>query len=87
MTKRQLISPVDGRVHADRLPLTRSAALAAVADARAAQKLLAAPPLADRIAQVKARLSKLIENMSVLSCLGFHAVTRLKSCHLKKVTP
>ena len=85
MTTTKLISSVDGRVSAGRLPLTRSAA--AVADARAAQKLLAAPPLADRIAPVKARLSKLIENVSVLSCLRFHAVTRVKSCHLKKVTP
>ncbi len=74
MTKRQLLSPADGRVHADRMPLTRSAAAAA-------------PPLADRIAPVKARVSKLIENISVLSCLGFHAVTRVKSSHLKKVTP
>ena len=87
MTKRQLISPVDGRVHAERMPLTRSVAEVAVADAKAAQKLLAAFWLSERIAPVKARVSKLIENMSVLSCLGFHAVTRVKSCHLKKVTP
>ena len=85
MTPIHLLCPVDGRVHAEHLPLTRSAV--ADADARAAQELLAAPPLADHIALVKARLSKLIENMSVLSCLGFHAVTRLKSSHLKKVTP
>ena len=87
MTKRQLLSPADGRGHADRMPLTRSAAEAAVAHSRAAQTLLAAFPLADRIAPVKARVSKLIENISVLPCLGFHAVTRLKSCPLKKVTP
>ena len=82
-----LISPVDGRVHADRMPLSRDTARAAVADARAAQKLWAARPLSGRIALVKARVSKLIENISVLSCLGFHAVTRVKSSHLKKVTP
>ena len=74
MTKRQLISPVDGRVHADRMPLSRAAAMVA-------------RPLADRIALVKAGVAKLIENKSVLSPLGFHAVTRVKSCHLKKVTP
>lgn len=85
MTTTKLISSVDGRVSAERLPLTRSAA--AVAHARAAQKLLAAPPLAERIALVKAGVAKLIENISVLSHLRFHAVTRVKSCHLKKVTP
>ena len=85
MTKRQLLSPADGRGHADRMPLTRSAA--AVAHSRAVPKLLTAPPLADRIAPLKARVAKLIENIPVLSPLGFHAVTRLKSCPLKKVTP
>lgn len=85
MTTTKLISPVDGRVSAERLSLTRFAG--AVAHASAAQKLLAAPPLADRIVLVKARLSKLIENMSVLSCPGFHVVTQVKSCHLKKVMP
>ena len=85
MTTTKLLSPVDGRVSAERLSLTRFAG--AVADARAAQKLLATGPLADRIAPVKARVSKRIENIPVLPCLGFHAVTQVKSCHLKKVTP
>lgn len=57
----QLISPVDGRVYAERLPLTAEAAGAAVARARAAQKAWAARPLAERIALVKAGVSRLNE--------------------------
>ena len=37
MTKIQLISPVDGQVYAEREPLSRDAAVAAVARAKAAQ--------------------------------------------------
>ena len=50
----QLISPVDGRVYAERMPLAPEAADAAVAAARAAQKAWAARPLDERIALVKA---------------------------------
>ncbi len=55
----QLISPVDGSVYAERMPLTREAALAAAARAKAAQKAWAARPLADRIALVKAAVANL----------------------------
>ncbi len=55
----QLISPVDGSVYAERMPLTPDAAKAAVARAKAAQKGWAARPLADRIALVKAGVAKL----------------------------
>jgi acyl-CoA reductase-like NAD-dependent aldehyde dehydrogenase len=55
----QLISPVDGSVYAERMPLSPDAAQAVVARARAAQKPWAARPLADRIALVKAGVAKL----------------------------
>ncbi|MFN7224546.1 MAG: aldehyde dehydrogenase family protein [Paracoccaceae bacterium] len=55
----QLISPVDGRVYAERTPLTLDAAKAAVARARSAQKAWAARPLEDRIALVKAGVARL----------------------------
>ncbi|OYW50543.1 MAG: aldehyde dehydrogenase, partial [Rhodobacterales bacterium 12-65-15] len=55
----QLISPVDGRVYAERMPLSPDAAAAVVARARAAQKPWAARPLEDRIALVKAGVAKL----------------------------
>jgi acyl-CoA reductase-like NAD-dependent aldehyde dehydrogenase len=55
----QLISPVDGSVYAERMPLSPDAAAATVARARAAQKPWAARPLADRIALVKAGVAKL----------------------------
>ncbi|MDE3027643.1 MAG: aldehyde dehydrogenase family protein [Paracoccaceae bacterium] len=55
MTKMiECISPVDGRVYAQRPCLSLDAAQAAVAQARAAQKGWAALPLAERIARVKA---------------------------------
>lgn len=57
----QLISPVDGSVYAERMPLTQTAAEAMVTRARAAQKGWAARPLADRIALVKAGVAKLNE--------------------------
>jgi acyl-CoA reductase-like NAD-dependent aldehyde dehydrogenase len=57
----QLISPVDGRVYAERTPLTREAAEAAVARAKAAQKAWAARPLEERVALVKAGVAKLNE--------------------------
>lgn len=50
----QLISPADGRVYAERVPLAPEAAEAAVAAARAAQPAWAARPLDERIALVKA---------------------------------
>jgi acyl-CoA reductase-like NAD-dependent aldehyde dehydrogenase len=57
----QLISPVDGRIYAERTPLTREAAEAAVARAKAAQKAWAARPLEERVALVKAGVAKLNE--------------------------
>ena len=62
----QLISPVDGSVYAERVPLTHEAAKAAVARARAAQKGWAARPLAERIALVKAGVAKLNEMAPVI---------------------
>ena len=55
----QLISPVDGRVYAERVPLTLDAAQAAVARAKAAQRAWAALPLEDRIAKVRAGVAAL----------------------------
>ncbi len=55
----QLISPVDGSVYAERTPLSRDAAFAAAARARAAQKAWAARPLEDRIALVRAGVARL----------------------------
>lgn len=57
----QLISPVDGSVRAERMPLAPEAAEAAVARARAAQGPWAARPLEERIALVKAGVAKLTE--------------------------
>jgi acyl-CoA reductase-like NAD-dependent aldehyde dehydrogenase len=54
-----LISPVDGSVYAERMPLTMDAATAAVARAKAAQKGWAARPLAERIALVKDAVARL----------------------------
>ncbi|MBC7737231.1 MAG: aldehyde dehydrogenase family protein [Candidatus Saccharibacteria bacterium] len=55
----QLISPVDGSVYAERMPLTPEAAKAMAARARAAQKAWAARPLAERIALVKDGVARL----------------------------
>jgi acyl-CoA reductase-like NAD-dependent aldehyde dehydrogenase len=55
----QLISPADGRVYAERVPLAQDAATAVVARARSAQKAWAARPLAERIALVKAGVAAL----------------------------
>ncbi|MDO9637092.1 MAG: aldehyde dehydrogenase family protein [Pseudotabrizicola sp.] len=62
----QLISPVDGRVYAERMPLTPDAAQAAVARARAAQKPWAARPLEERIALVRAGVARLNEMKDVI---------------------
>ena len=62
----QLISPADGSVYAERMPLTRDAAIAAAARAKAAQKGWAARPLADRIALVKAGVAKLMDMKDTL---------------------
>lgn len=62
----QLISPVDGSVYAERMPLSRDAAIAAAARTRAAQKPWATRPLAERIALVKAGVAKLNEMKDVL---------------------
>ena len=59
MTPIQLISPVDGSVYAERMPLTLDAAKAMAAAARAAQKPWAARPLAERIALVKQGVANL----------------------------
>ncbi|MCB2115253.1 MAG: aldehyde dehydrogenase family protein [Rhodobacteraceae bacterium] len=62
MTKMiQCISPVDGRVYAERPALTLGEAEAVVARARAAQSGWAARPLEERIALVKAGVTKLNE--------------------------
>jgi len=62
MTKMiQCISPVDGRVYAERPALTLIEAEARVARARAAQPDWADRPLAERIALVKAGVAKLTE--------------------------
>ncbi len=63
----QLISPVDGSVYAERMPLTLAAAQDAAARAKAAQKSWAARPLADRIALVKAGVAKLTAMKEVLT--------------------
>lgn len=55
----QCISPVDGRVYAERQALTLAEAQAAAARARAAQGAWAARPLAERIALVKAGVANL----------------------------
>ncbi len=55
----QLITPVDGSVYAERTPLSPTAAIEAVARAKAAQKAWAARPLAERIALVKAGVARL----------------------------
>ncbi|AXQ93634.1 aldehyde dehydrogenase family protein [Cereibacter azotoformans] len=57
----QLISPVDGRVYAERMPLSLDEAKAVAARAKAAQPAWAARPLAERIALVKAGVAKLNE--------------------------
>jgi acyl-CoA reductase-like NAD-dependent aldehyde dehydrogenase len=62
----QLISPVDGSVYAERMPLTPEAAKAAVAAAKVAQKAWAARPLAERIALVKAGVARLNEMKDVV---------------------
>jgi acyl-CoA reductase-like NAD-dependent aldehyde dehydrogenase len=59
MTMIQCISPVDGRLYAERPALSPEAAAAAVARARAAQKGWAARPLEERIAMVKAGIAAL----------------------------
>jgi acyl-CoA reductase-like NAD-dependent aldehyde dehydrogenase len=53
------ISPVDGRVYAERAALSLEDARAAVARARAAQPAWAARPMEDRIAAVKAGIAAL----------------------------
>ena len=62
----QLISPVDGSVWIERMPLAREAAFAAAARAKAAQKGWAARPLEERIALVKAGVAKLMEKKELL---------------------
>lgn len=62
MTKMiQCISPVDGRVYAERPALTPAEAEAAVARAKAAQPAWAERPLEERIALVKAGVARLNE--------------------------
>ncbi|MDP3862058.1 MAG: aldehyde dehydrogenase family protein, partial [Phaeovulum sp.] len=62
MTKTiQCISPVDGRVYAERPCLSLAEAEAMAARARAAQPAWAARPLAERIAAVTAGVAKLNE--------------------------
>jgi len=62
----QLISPVDGRVYAERMPLTMKAAETVATRARAAQKSWAARPLEERIAKVKAGVERLNDMKAVV---------------------
>ena len=62
----QLISPVDGRVYAERMPLGLEAAQAAVARAKAAQAAWAARPLEERVALVRAGVAALAPMKDVL---------------------
>jgi acyl-CoA reductase-like NAD-dependent aldehyde dehydrogenase len=57
----QLISPVDGHVYAERMPLSLADATVAAARAKVAQKAWAALPLDERIARIKAGVAKLNE--------------------------
>ena len=57
----QLITPVDGSVYAERMPLSAAEADAVVTRAKAAQKAWAARALDDRIALIKAGVAKLME--------------------------
>jgi len=57
----QLISPVDGSVYAERMPLSLADAMAAAVRAKVAQKAWASLPLEERIARVKAGVAKLNE--------------------------
>jgi acyl-CoA reductase-like NAD-dependent aldehyde dehydrogenase len=63
----QLISPVDGSIYAERMPLTLAQAQDAAARAKAAQKPWAARPLAERIALVKAGVARLTAMKDVLT--------------------
>jgi acyl-CoA reductase-like NAD-dependent aldehyde dehydrogenase len=62
----QLISPVDGRVYAERMPLAPDAASAVVARAKAAQTAWAARPLAERVALVRAGVVALAPMKDIL---------------------
>ena len=59
MTAIKLISPVDGSVYAERLPLAPDAARSVALRAKAAQKGWAARPLAERIALVRQGVANL----------------------------
>jgi acyl-CoA reductase-like NAD-dependent aldehyde dehydrogenase len=67
MKPMQLISPVDGSVYAERMPLTLAQAQDAAVRAKVAQKPWAARPLAERIALVKAGVAKLTAMKDVLT--------------------
>jgi acyl-CoA reductase-like NAD-dependent aldehyde dehydrogenase len=72
----QLISPVDGSVYAERMPLTHEGAKAAVARARAAQGPWTARPLAERIALVKAGVARLTAMKETLALELAHQMGR-----------
>ena len=72
----QLISPADGSVYAERMPLAHDAAIAAVAAAKYAQKAWAKRPLAERIALVKAGVAKLMEKKDILVAELAHQMGR-----------
>lgn len=72
----QLISPVDGSVYAERMPLSPDAAKAAVARARAAQGAWAARPLAERIALVKAGVARLTDMKETVALELAHQMGR-----------
>lgn len=62
----QLISPVDGRIYAERMPLSPEEARAACDRARAAQRDWAARPLDERIALVKSGVARLNDMADVV---------------------
>lgn len=62
----QLISPVDGRIYAERMPLSQQDAIAAAKAAKAAQKAWAARPMDERIALVKAGVARLNEMKDIV---------------------
>ena len=59
MSTTKCISPIDGSLYAERECLTKDAAMAAVARARAAQKAWAARPLAERTRLVMGALDEI----------------------------
>ena len=86
-------SPIEGAVVAARERLSAERAIAICARAKAAQHAWAARPIAERIALVRKAVAIISERserrqwkppLPGLSVLGYQALTRPKSYHLKK---